>query len=198
MAKCEMARVGDVGEPLSGFLCLDEMKGNISRFQSPFITLKYITTVQENIVVKDGKLIGFVNSYLDAKCTIATHILGNFIFSFGKKEFTYFLNLTVFYLRTIRRELSLPVAWYPTSTCSPTQMAIYFWEILHECERNGIAVQALVADGASQNRRLFNMLAGVSSAPMNGPHTAPNPYAAERPIYLCSDTSHLLKVRVCW
>lgn len=99
----------------------------------------------------------------------------------------------VFYVRTIQREISLPLAWYPTHVTPPVQLAMIFWKLLYECETRGVQVHAVVADAFSTNRNFFKLVSGVSTVPLCEPFTAPNPYAPDRPVCLCSDPSHLLK-----
>ena len=101
----------------------------------------------------------------------------------------------MFYVRTVKREVSIPLAWYPTNVTPAYQMAIIFWELLNECEKRGLQIHAVVADGMSVNRRFFKLVSGSSTIPLDQPFTAPNPHAPSRPIFLCSDPSHLLKVK---
>lgn len=86
------------------------------------------------------------------------------------------------------------MAWYPTHHLTPDELAFLFWEMLDECESRGLNIHALVADGLSVNRSFFKVIAGTKKIPLDGLFTAPNPYATERPIFLCSDPQHLLKV----
>uniref|UniRef100_UPI000EF50940 uncharacterized protein LOC108950605 n=1 Tax=Ciona intestinalis TaxID=7719 RepID=UPI000EF50940 len=64
-----------------------------------FITLDEMK-IRENVVIRDGKLFGFAELETVEQSTnpnLATHIL-------------------VFYVRTVKREISLPLAWYPTKS----------------------------------------------------------------------------------
>lgn len=55
-------------------------------------------------------------------------------------------------------------------------------------------IHAVVADGLSVNRSFFKLISGEKKVPLDRPFTAPNMYAPDRRIYLCSDPPHLLKV----
>lgn len=106
--------------------------------------------------------------------------------------YSYF---AVFYLRTVKGEISLPLAWYPTNTTSPEDLSLTFWELLGECEIRNIRIHAVIADGMPTNRKFFKLVSGMKNIPLNCTFTAPNPYEKSRPIFLCSDPPHLLKVR---
>ncbi|XP_078487274.1 uncharacterized protein LOC144745216 isoform X2 [Ciona intestinalis] len=84
--------------------------------------------IRENVVIRDGMLVGFSELQpLSDKPSLASHIL-------------------VFYVRTVKREVSIPLAWYPTNVTPAYQMAIIFWELLNECEKRGLQIHAVVAD----------------------------------------------------
>ncbi|XP_078486485.1 uncharacterized protein LOC108950545 [Ciona intestinalis] len=169
IALAEIERVAKDKEELIGYLTLDEMK------------------IRENVVIRDGMLVGFSELQpLSDKPTLASHI----ILIFQQIQYVFFL---VFYVRTVKREVSIPLAWYPTNVTPAYQMAIIFWELLNECEKRGLQIHAVVADGMSVNRRFFKLVSGSSTIPLDQPFTAPNPHAPSRPIFLCSDPSHLLK-----
>lgn len=107
-----------------------------------------------------------------------------------------YIIFTVFYVRTVKGEISLPLAWYPTSITPQADLCLIFWEILAHCERLNLRIHAVIADGMSTNRKFFKLIAGVDSIPIRCAFTAPNPYGRNRPILLCSDPSHLLKVSI--
>lgn len=101
---------------------------------------------------------------------------------------------SVFYLRTVKGEISLPLAWYPTHVTPAADLCLIFWELLHQCEVRKVQVHALIADGLAANRKFFKLISGVLDIPLHSAFTAPNPYGRSRPILLLSDPSHLLKV----
>ncbi|XP_078495504.1 uncharacterized protein LOC100183340 isoform X2 [Ciona intestinalis] len=156
----EIERVVKLNGNLSAYVTLDEMK------------------IRENLIIKNGKLIGFVDfgkDLVQTKSQLASHLL-------------------VFYLRSSDREISIPLAWYPTHSTPPHVLAMLFWQLLWECESRGVQIHAVVCDGHPSNRTFFKLIA---CRPLNvsGPdlYTAINPYACDRHIFLCSDPSHLLK-----
>nr|CAB3263089.1 uncharacterized protein LOC101242444 [Phallusia mammillata] len=138
----------------------------------------YITVdemkVKENLVIQNGKLLGFIDfgeRMFDAK--LATHIC-------------------VFYARSLKKELSLPLSWWPTTVTPSFQLASLFWEAVGICETNNFHVHAVVADGCSVNRKFFDLIHGSKYLPSQK-YTAPNPYHSTDDILICCDTSHLLK-----
>uniref|UniRef100_H2ZF09 Transposable element P transposase n=1 Tax=Ciona savignyi TaxID=51511 RepID=H2ZF09_CIOSA len=101
--------------------------------------------------------------------------------------------MKIFYVRTLKGEVSLPLAWYPTKVTAAFQLAMKFWDALYECENRGLQIHAVVADGCSVNRHFFKLVCGVDTIELDAPLSAPNPCAPDRPIFMCSDPSHLLK-----
>ncbi|XP_078486389.1 uncharacterized protein LOC108949295 [Ciona intestinalis] len=91
-----------------------------------YITLDEMK-VRDNLVIKQGELVGFVEGIHGTDAKLASHIL-------------------VFYVRSIKRELSLPMAWYPTRSAPAEQLALIFWELLYECEKRNVQIHAVVAD----------------------------------------------------
>ena len=102
----------------------------------------------------------------------------------------------VFYARSFKKEISIPISWWPTTATAPHILASLFWEVVAVCERRNFHIHAIVADGSATNRKFFNIIHGspfTLSAPSS--YTCPNPYRKTMPIFICSDTSHLLKVK---
>ena len=100
---------------------------------------------------------------------------------------------SVFYLRSFSGNLSIPLSWWPTGNIPAFQLTSLFWEAVCVCEVAGVDVLAVVADGAATNRKFFDIIHGSKFNIEEG-YTAPNPCCLEREIYICGDTSHLLKV----
>nr|XP_026691534.1 uncharacterized protein LOC108949689 [Ciona intestinalis] len=131
--------------------------------------------VKESLVYKDGRLVGFVDfgdRYTQTK--IATHIC-------------------MFYIRSLKKEISMPLSWWPTTTTPAYQLASTFWDLVGTCEMNSVHVNAIVADAASVNRKFFNHIYGGTYSLSRAVYTAPNPYRPSHPIFILSDPSHLLK-----
>ena len=136
-----------------------------------------------------GELIGFVNltdinqhlCTLERNCTneddeahlpqLATHLL-------------------VFMVRGICSSLKFPYAQFPVRSLSGEVLHPIVWECVESLEGLGFKVMAFVADGASCNRKFYNMHTmdnGIT-------HKIKNVYAdEERPIFLISDVPHLIK-----
>nr|XP_039254203.1 uncharacterized protein LOC120331200 [Styela clava] len=126
LALKEMERVIKDKGSLIGFVALDEMK------------------VRENLVCRNGKLIGFVDKEMARNGNndqLASHIL-------------------VFYVRTVKRDLSIPLAWYATRNSPASKLCRVIWELLIECESRSVKILAVIADGHSTNRRFFQLLSG--------------------------------------
>ncbi|XP_078495130.1 uncharacterized protein LOC108950140 isoform X2 [Ciona intestinalis] len=151
-----MQQLKQLKDSVEGYITVDEMK------------------VQESLVLKHGKLVGFID-YGDRKCEekLATHIC-------------------MFYIRSFKKEVSVPIAWWPTTTTPAYQLASMFWELFGVCELKGFHINAVVADGASVNRKFFEILSGVTHSRYQQ-YICSNPYRPSYPVFLCSYTSHLLK-----
>ena len=76
------------------------------------------------------------------------------------------------------------------------------WESISRLERQGIKVLALTCDGASTNRRLWNLHCKGRDITEKGVlYKVPNIYAADSShfLYFVSDPPHLMKTtRNCW
>ena len=107
-----------------------------------------------------------------------------------------FIFYIVFYIRSVCGSISAPLSWWPTKGIPSYQLVSIFWEAVALCEIHDVRVVAVVADGAATNKRFFDAIHG-SKFNFTKPFTAPNPYDESRVIYICTDTSHLLKVRYC-
>lgn len=98
----------------------------------------------------------------------------------------------------MKKELSLPIAWYPTATAPSSEIGFKFYDVVEAVEEAGVNVHACICDGVSVNRSFFNHIA--TTKPFEGEdgvYEAPNPYAddEDRTILLIVDPSHLIKVR---
>ncbi|XP_078486904.1 uncharacterized protein LOC108950631 [Ciona intestinalis] len=151
---------------------------SMKRLQEPvegYLTVDEMK-VKEGLVYQDGQLVGFVDfgdRKVDTK--IATHIC-------------------MFYVRSMKKEISMPLSWWPTTVTTALQLMSTYWEAVGRCETNNVHVNAIVADGAPTNKRFFSILHGGSYTIREGVFTAPNPYRPTHPIFICTDPSHLLKV----
>ncbi|XP_077967740.1 uncharacterized protein LOC144421972 [Styela clava] len=68
--------------------------------------------------------------------------------------------MKVFYVRTVKRDLSIPLAWYATRNSPASKLCRVFWELSIECESRSVKILAVIADGHSTNRRFFQLLSG--------------------------------------
>ncbi len=100
-------------------------------------------------------------------------------------------------VRGVFSSLRFPYAHFPTTDTSGAKLYLVIWEAIERLERLGFKVVALTADGASPNRKLFNM---HSTSTNDICYKTVNPYTNEdRYIYFFSDVPHLMKTtRNCW
>ena len=95
-------------------------------------------------------------------------------------------------VRGICMQLDYPVSYFATSSLSAVIGAV---------ESMGLKVIAVTADGASQNRKFFNMHQDPSESNVSNGITYKtiNMYALEREVYFLSDVLHLVKtIKNCW
>ena len=109
--------------------------------------------------------------------------------------------ILVFMVRGIFMKLKFPYAQFPTSGVSGSSLFFLAWEVVRNLEVAGFKVVSLTGDGASPNRRFFQLhyrACGLSRS--DCVHKVLNPYSKEkRYIYFFSDVPHLMKtVRNCW
>ena len=98
--------------------------------------------------------------------------------------------------------LNFPYAQFATRNLLADLIFPLVWEAVRKLEA-GFKVVAFNCDGASANRKFFQMHyspLSVASEDRKVVYKTKNPYADEdRDIYFCSDTPHLIKtVRNCW
>ena len=107
-------------------------------------------------------------------------------------------HLLTFMVRGIFSSCKFPYAHFPTDSLTGDQIFPIAWEAVERLERIGFKVIAITADGASPNRKFFNMHAPNNSSDLC--YKSPNPYTTEdRDIYFFSDVPHLIKTtRNCW
>ena len=102
-----------------------------------------------------------------------------------------------FIVRGISTNLKFCVAYFATKGANAIQLFSLFWEAVFilECSCN-LWVVAATADGASTNRKLFQMHEKFSAeklAPGEVVYKTVNLYAEDRYIYFFSDPPHLMK-----
>uniref|UniRef100_A0A1X7U3L7 Transposable element P transposase-like RNase H domain-containing protein n=1 Tax=Amphimedon queenslandica TaxID=400682 RepID=A0A1X7U3L7_AMPQE len=79
-------------------------------------------------------------------------------------------SMPVLMIRGLRNNFSFPYAQFPCNDLSGYQLCDIFWEAVCRLELCGLKVMALVCDGLSANRRLFN----ISSSSGNTPYEVKN------------------------
>lgn len=148
--------------------------------------------VKEDLVYDkhSGEIIGYcdvngINNYLDAvekvnastspTRAIATHMI-------------------MFMVRGMFSSLKFPYVHYSTRALTGDKIFSLFWTVVERLESLGFSVLATTCDGAAPNRRFFKIHGNKHT------YKIKNPYSKEdTPLYLISDTPHLLKtIRNCW
>ena len=100
-------------------------------------------------------------------------------------------------VRGVFTGLHFPYAHFATAEVTGSSLFFMVWEAIERLERLGFKVIAVTGDGASTNRKLFN-IHSVSKDDVC--HRVKNPYTTEeRYIHFFSDIPHLIKTtRNCW
>ena len=104
--------------------------------------------IQENLVwdKHNGELTGYVDlgeidlnyATLSKVTTVASHVL-------------------VFLIRSIVNPFKFSLANFATDGISASQMFLLLWKAISICEKSSLKVIAVTCDGASPNRKLFQM-----------------------------------------
>lgn len=103
----------------------------------------------------------------------------------------------VLMVRGLFSSMQFPYVQFACRSVSGDQLFDPFWEAVYRLERLGLRVLAATADGASTNRKLFNLHRKKRGEVT---YKVENPYAEDnRFLYFFSDPPHLLKtVRNGW
>lgn len=174
---------------------IQELKTKMKHFSDPeryVVLLLDEMKVQENLVwdKHTGELIGYVDlgdpavnyATLQKVDNIATHVL-------------------VFMLRGIINPIKFSFANFATTGATGCQLFPLLWKAVSICESNDIRVLAVTCDGASSNRKLFDMhfkLQADDAASNNVDviYRTPNPFSKESIrmyLYFFADPPHLIK-----
>ena len=162
---------------------------------------RFVALVWDEMKVKEGlvfnkhtcNLVGFtnigeINNELDkvekeceeegASSNVATHML-------------------LFMVRGLCTSLVFPYAHFATQGATADVLYPMVWEAVRRIESCGLNVIAFTCDGASPNRKFFQMhKVGNSQEPV---YKTKNLYASDRDIFFFSDVPHLIKTaRNCW
>ena len=112
-------------------------------------------------------------------------------------------HMLVFMVRGLFISLKFPYAQFATRNLSADLIFPLVWEAIQKLEAADFKVVAINCDGASTNRKFFQMNftpTSVTSEDSQIVYKTKNPYAdEERDVYFFSDVPHLIKtVRNCW
>ena len=162
---------------------------------------KNVALIMDEMYVKEdlvydktsGELIGFTDVG-----DINTHLLEfQAQVEVGSEPHGLAKSVLVFMVRGLFSSLEFPYAQFPLATTTGDLMFSLLWEAISRLELCGAKVQAVTADGASPNRRLFKIHTPFRSSVIK--HKVKNPCAHDgRDLYFISDPPHLLKtIRNC-
>ena len=175
--------------------------GKVAEWQKYVVLIFDEMHVREDLVYHKatGEMVGFVDlgdinnhlAQLERSCQAPAA-------SFSQLELG--TKMLCFMVRGLFIRLQFPYGAFPCSVISGSTLFPLVWEAVRRLEGLGFKVLALVADGASPNRKFFKL----NSEPEKGSNTpvykVPNPYSEEqRDIFFISDVPHLMKTtRNCW
>ena len=110
------------------------------------------------------------------------------------KEESLATHALVFFIRGVITNLKYSLAYFATDTATATQIMPLFWEAVAilELECN-LWVIAATADGASPNRRFYQLHNQIADVPNELCYKTINFFDESRFIYFFSDAPHLLK-----
>ena len=109
-------------------------------------------------------------------------------------------HMLMFMVRGICTTLQFPFVCVPTRDTTGEELFPIMWETVKNIEECGLKVIAITADGASPNRKFFQMHKKVGQTPGEVVYKPPNPYSSDkRDIYFMPNVPHLIKTtRNCW
>ena len=98
-------------------------------------------------------------------------------------------SMLVFFVRGLFTNFQFPYAQFACKSLSGDLIFSPFWQAVYRLERVGLKVIAATADGASPNRKFFQL-----HTESNKEYKTINPFASDkRYVYFFSDPPHLLK-----
>ena len=103
-------------------------------------------------------------------------------------------HIIVFMVRGIMCKANLPFLWYPCAGFNADQLWGVVWKATRTLECLGLRVRAWTCDGASSNRKFFQMHEAVGVGTYQGiTYSIVNRYDHDRVIYFICDAPHLIK-----
>ena len=159
---------------------------------------RYVVLCWDEVKVKEGlvfdkhacELIGFTDlgdinndlNRLEQQCqsspvgTVASHVL-------------------LFMVRGLFTSVKFPYAHFATKSLTADTLFPIVWEVVEHLEASGLNVIAFTSDGASANRKFYNMHRKKTELV----YRTENPYRKGHSIFFFSDVPHLIKTtRNCW
>lgn len=143
--------------------------------------------VREGLVYNNsGALWGYVDT------TEADSLLDNLVSSTNQSDTPLATHALCLMIRGLKSDLQAVVATYGTHALTAENLHSRFWDVVANLELVGFSVRCCVSDGASINRKFYKMHADDYGDDVT--YRATNRFAiSPRPLYLISDTCHLMK-----
>ena len=89
-------------------------------------------------------------------------------------------HMLMFMVRGICTTLQFPFVCVPTRDTTGEELSPIMWEAVKNIEECGLKVIAITADGASPNRKFFQMHKKVGQTPGEVVYKTPNPYSSDK------------------
>ncbi|XP_072047274.1 uncharacterized protein [Amphiura filiformis] len=166
---------------------------------------KYVALIHDEMKIKSdlvfrkhtGELVGFTdlgdvqNSLRDFEAQMTNDT---------KPEQSLASHMFVIMVRGLFVNVTYPLAQFPTANTKSDEIFALCWRAIEILEMAGLKVLSITCDGASINRRFFDLHGEGYPEQRKPVHSSPNPYAEQkRDIYFMSDPPHLIKcVRNAW
>ena len=101
--------------------------------------------------------------------------------------------MLAFMVRGLFSKTQYPLAHFPTSNTRSDEIFSLTWKAIEALGLAGLHVVAVTCDGASTNRRFFDIHHEAAPNQQQPTHRTPNPYQKDSEIYLMADPPHLIK-----
>ncbi len=179
-------------------LCVEMDLENIQPYQRNIVLIHDEMKIKSDLVFRKntGELVGFtdldttVNTLRDYEAMLTND-------STPEKSLAKYM--FVIMVRGLFVNVTYPLAQFPTANTKSDEIFSLCWRAIDILEMAGLNVVAITCDGASTNRKFFD-LHGEANTEQDKPiHRTPNPYNPDAEIFLISDPPHLIKcVRNAW
>ncbi|KAJ8050263.1 hypothetical protein HOLleu_03397 [Holothuria leucospilota] len=110
----------------------------------------------------------------------------------GQEDQQLASHVLLFMVHGLTSGMNFPMAYFATTNVTGAQLTETSLKCIKALELMGLKVLCLTSDGASSNRKLYEMLSG-DSGKEKPEHKAPNLFERGKDLYFICDVPHLLK-----